>query len=149
MNKIWSYGLIMALIYGLFTNQQQTLFHLLFQVPKDAFQTTLILCLNACFFNGLLNIAIKSGLVQSLSKLLSPLLNLLFKKESNEAKEYLSIHILSLIFGLSALASMSGLKAMKALRKNHPHQLSKSMIYLFLLNTTGISLFPSSVLASK
>ena len=78
MNKIWTYGLIIALLYGLITRQQQELFNLLFQVPKIAFQTTLILCLNACFFNGLLNIAIKSGLIKQLTKYLNHFINLFF-----------------------------------------------------------------------
>lgn len=149
MNKIWTYGLIIALLYGLITHQQQELFNLLFQVPKIAFQTTLVLCLNACFFNGLLNIAIKSGLIKQLTKYLNPFLNLFFKRESLKAKEYLSIHFLSLLFGLSALASISGLKAMKELQNTRPNTLSRAMIRLFLLNTTGISLFPSSVLALR
>ena len=38
---------------------------------------------------------------------------------------------------------------MKELQNTHPNTLSRAMIRLFLLNTTGISLFPSSVLALR
>lgn len=145
MNKIWSICLIICMLFGLWTHQENTLFQLLFTIPKDAFQMSLTLCLNACFFNGLLNIANQSGLLHPLSKALHPLLKLIFKNVSKNTLDLISVHFISNIVGLGSLATISGIKAMKALKQENKDQVSQSMMTLFILNTTGLSLFPSTI----
>lgn len=149
MNKIWSVCLVICLIYGLFTHQENQLFNLLFTVPKNALEMSITLCLNACFFNGVLNMANGSGLLTKISTWIEPILKHLFKNVSQETLGYISIHLLSNLFGLGSVATISGLKAMKLLKKESNDHLSKAMMILFILNTTGLSFFPSTVLALR
>lgn len=149
MNKIWSIGVLICLIYGLITHQENEMFNLLFQIPRDTFEMALKLCLNACFFNGILNIASGSGLLDLVSKKIAPALRFLFKDVSSKTMGYISIHLLSNLFGLGSVATISGLKAMRLLKVDSPNKVSKNMMILFILNTTGLSFFPSTVVALR
>lgn len=149
MNKIWSIGIIICLIYSLISHQENEIFNLFFTIGQDSLQMSLKLCLNACFFNGLLNIASKSGLLDKISKLIGPLLKIFFKDVPNTTLGYISIHLISNLFGLGSVATISGLKAMKSLKDLHPNGISKSMMTLFILNTTGLSFFPTTVISLR
>lgn len=149
MNKIWSICIIISISYSLLTHQENTLFTLLFEVPKDTLDMALKLTLNACFFNGILNMANGCGLLDKVSFFIQPILKPLFKGVNDEAMGYISIHLLSNLFGLGSVATISGLKAMRLLKTASPHHMSKAMMTLFILNTTGLSFFPSTVVALR
>lgn len=149
MNNIWSIGIILCLIYALMTHQENNIFNLLFLIPQDSFKMSLKLCLNACFFNGILNIANKSGLLDKISKLISPILKIFFVNVDHTTLGYISIHLISNLFGLGSVATISGLKAMKSLKENQTQGLSKNMMILFILNTTGLSFFPTTVISLR
>ena len=149
MNKIWSVCIVICIGYGLLSHQENTLFALLFEVPNDALNMALKLTLNACFFNGILNMANGCGLLEKVSHLIQPILKHLFKGVNQETMGYISVHLLSNLFGLGSVATISGLKAMRLLKEATPDRLSKAMMTLFILNTTGLSFFPSTVVALR
>lgn len=149
MNKIWSLGIIIGLIIGVYFNLDDSIFNTFLTIGQDSFKLTLQLCLNACFFNGILNIAKATGSLEKLAFFTSPILKHLFKDASNETLSYISLQLFSNFFGLGALASISGLKAMKSLSKNNPNTLTHSMLILFILNVSGLSLFPTSVISLR
>ena len=69
-------------------------------------------------WNGLVNIAEKSGLTRSLCRLLTPLLNLLFPTlKDKEAREAIAMNMTANLLGLDNAATPLGLKAMKRLQE--------------------------------
>lgn len=101
---------------------------------------------------GIMNIADKSGLLLKFSKLLTPLLKKLMPSVKNEkAFLYMSSNIAANMLGLGSVATPAGLKAMKELDKDNKDKskASDGMITFLVLNTSGVTLIPMSVIALR
>ena len=60
------------------------------------------------------------------------------------------INIIANIFGLGSAATPFGLKAMKSLQKlNNKDSASKSMITFLILNTSGLTIIPTTVISMR
>jgi len=153
MNKIWKYLMIITICFGLFHQKADSMMEGVLTSPMNAFELVLSIVINGSLWNGVLNIAQTSGLLESLSKLLSPIFGFIYKdiKHTDNALQFLTTNFIANLFGLGALATMSGLKAMKRLdeineSKDKP---SRAMMTLMIFNTTGFSLFPTTILGVR
>ena len=101
---------------------------------------------------GVMNIAEKSGLLDKFSKLLTPLLKKLMPSVKNDkAFLFISSNIAANMLGLGSVATPAGLKAMKELDKDNKHKdvASEGMITFLVLNTSGVTIIPMSVIALR
>ena len=102
---------------------------------------------------GVLEIAKQANILNFIARLMKPILKRIFKDldENDLAFEYISSNIIVNMFGLGSAATPSGLKAMKELQKNNPNKevATRSMVTFLVLNTAGVTLFPSAVLALR
>ena len=101
-----------------------------------------------CLWNGLIQIAEKSGLTRFLSKLLSPILKLLFPTlKDEEAKETIAMNITANILGLDNAATPLGLKAMNRLQKlnSNPLVADNNMVRFVVINTASLHLISTTV----
>lgn len=101
-----------------------------------------------CLWNGLCNVAEKSGLTEKLCKLLNPFLKLIFPKlKDTEAKKYIAMNITANFLGLGNAATPLGLEAMNRLQAlNHtPDTATDEMIKFVVINTAAIHLVPTTV----
>lgn len=102
---------------------------------------------------GISKVAVKSGLLNKLSKLLQPLLRLLFPEidKNNKSLDYISSNIIANMFGLGSAATPFGLQAMKELQQINPNKdtASKSMITFLILNTSGLTIIPTTVISMR
>src|SRR5699024_3483223 len=71
--------------------------------------------------------------------------------EDKEAYLYLSTNFIANMLGVGSLASISGLKAMQALTKYQTNKKipCKEMMLLVIMNTTGFSLIPSTMMTLR
>ena len=71
--------------------------------------------------------------------------------KDKEAKKYISSNIAANIFGLGFAATPSGLKAMKRLKEisKEEHTASDEMVTFLVLNTAGVTLLPTTVMAIR
>lgn len=101
-----------------------------------------------CFWNGLINIAEKSGLTKKVCLLLSPALKLLFPKIRDEkTKEAIAMNVTANLLGLDNAATPLGLKAMKLLHERcaDPVTASNETVRFVVLNTASIHLVSTTV----
>ena len=101
---------------------------------------------------GVMNIAEKSGLLLKFSKILTPLLKKLMPSVNNDkAFLYISSNIAANMLGLGSVATPAGLKAMKELDKDNKESkiASDGMITFLVLNTSGVTIIPMSVIALR
>ena len=93
------------------------------------------------------------GVIKWIAKALNPLLKLIMPKlKDEEAKNYISSNIAANMFGLGFAATPSGLKAMKRIKELSLEEegvASDEMITFLVLNTGGVTLIPTSVLAIR
>lgn len=149
MAKLWKYGMILFIVISLITSREEALMSAFMETPSLTFDLVLSLVLSAFFWNGFLNIIEKSHFMDYLSFLLKPVLRVIYGNILNKEDVYtsLSSNIIANLLGMGTLATVSGLKAFSLLNNyNHSSKPSREMLTLVLINTVGISLFPSSLL---
>lgn len=102
---------------------------------------------------GVLALLERSGLLALLSKMFSPLFRLLFPElpPDSAALSSIALNFCANLLGLGNAATPFGLKAMQELQRLNPEPetASDSMITLLLLNTTAVTLLPTTVIALR
>lgn len=79
LNYIWAGLILISLIFAFFTGKLPETIAGGLDGAKDAVTMVLSLCGMMCLWSGLMAVAKKSGLVEKLQKLLSPVLGFLFR----------------------------------------------------------------------
>jgi len=153
MNRIWIGIIGLCLIYGITTGRIEELSTAILALPLKGFDLCITLVVSACFWTGMMNIMLEIGVIKWIAKALNPLLKLIMPKlKDEEAKNYISSNIAANMFGLGFAATPSGLKAMKRLKELSLEEegvASDEMITFLVLNTGGVTLIPTSVLAIR
>ena len=102
---------------------------------------------------GISKIAEVSGLLNKMSLKLSKILKYIFPEipEGHESLSYISSNIIANMFGLGNAATPFGLKAMQSLSKlnNNKDTASRSMITFLVLNTSGITILPTTLISLR
>jgi spore maturation protein SpmA len=100
---------------------------------------------------GVLRVMEKAGLMDVVSRMLSPLLRKIFPEvpRDHPAMGALTMNIAANMLGLGNAATPAGLKAMEHLQLLNPNKQSASnaMCMFLALNTAGFSLIPTSAIA--
>lgn len=106
-----------------------------------------------CLWLGIMNIAKKSGLLDKLAKLLTPILKIIFPEipKDHPAFSYISINIIMNMLGVGNAATPFGLKAMKSLQElnNQKDTASRSMITFIILNTAAVTIIPTTIISLR
>lgn len=105
------------------------------------------------FFLGLMRIVEKAGAIRGLTKLLKPLLKMLFPDvpDNHPALGAMVMNIASNMLGLGNAATPFGLKAMEELEKLNPEKgtATPAMMTFLVINTSAITLVPATVLSIR
>lgn len=121
-----------------------------FTQAKTAFELSLGLTGVLALWMGIMKIGEKGGLVKGLAKLLSPVLCRIFPDipKGHPAMGTMFMNFSANMLGLDNAATPMGLKAMQELQElNHDKETASNPMIMFLvLNTSGLTLIPISVL---
>ena len=121
-----------------------------FAQAKNAFEISLGLTGVLSLWMGIMKIGEKGGLVAGLARLLSPVLCRIFPDipKGHPAMGTMFMNFSANMLGLDNAATPMGLKAMQELQEiNHRKDTaSNSMIMFMVLNTSGLTLIPITVL---
>lgn len=121
-----------------------------FDQAKSAFEISLGLTGVLSLWMGIMKIGEKGGLVAGLAKLLSPVLNKIFPDipKGHPVMGTMFMNFSANMLGLDNAATPMGLKAMQELQEINPDKdtASNPMIMFLVLNTSGLTLIPVSVL---
>ena len=90
-----------------------------------------------------------TGLDKKLSKLPRPLIKRLFKGESDETYNWISVNLAGNMLGMGGVATPAGIKAMKSMAAEEQTVASANMILLLIINATSIQLIPATVIAMR
>ena len=105
-----------------------------------------------CLWSGVGKVMEKTGLTGLLSRLLQPLLHLVFPgtKKDPALAGFLSANICANFLGLGNAATPMGIQAVKRMVKpDKPHTATNEMCRLVVLNTASIQLIPATVAAVR
>lgn len=152
INYLFASFFIIGIIYSILTNNQTISNEMLLSASKSIeliFSIIPIMCL----WLGIMNIAKKSGLLDKLAKILTPILKYLFPEipKNHEAFSFISINIIMNMLGVGNAATPFGLKAMKSLQEINPKKdtASRSMITFIILNTAAVTIIPTTIISLR
>lgn len=125
----------------------------LFESVKGGFEMVISLTGALCLWMGMMSIGEKAGIVNILSKLVSPLFSRLFPEipKGHPAAGAIMLNYSANMLGLDNAATPIGLKAMKFLQELNPKKdtASNAQIMFLVLNTSGLTIIPVSIIAYR
>ena len=150
LNILWPIFIIISIVYATFSGNLQNLNNSIFEATNTAVSLTLTLIGTTCLWNGIMEIASKTNVIQYLVKGLSPVIKSIFNDKSLESNNII-MNIIANILGLGNAATPLGLKAMDELQKenNNKEVLSDSMMMLIVLNTASLQIIPTTVISIR
>ena len=153
LNKIWPVFIIISFVYAIIFGNIEKLNNGIFESTKSAVELCLTFLGTITLWNGIMQIAYKSRLVNNLVKILNHFLNKLFQeiKNNQKIKKEISMNIIANIFGLGNAATPLGIKAMTSMQdvNTEKNTLSNSMMMFIVLNTASLQLIPTTVIAIR
>ena len=153
MNYIWVFIIIVSYIFSFFTGTTDAVTKSVFDGCENAVTLVLSLLGMICLWTGLLEIAERSGLVEKVQKLLSPIISWLFPtiNKTSEVAGAISMSITANLLGLSNAATPLGLAVMEKLEKRNliKDTASDEMCMFVVINTASVTLVPTTLLTLR
>lgn len=153
LNIIWPAFIIISFLYAISTGRVNEVNNGIFESVSDAVELSITFLGTICLWNGIMEIVKRTTLMQKLTKLLNPIMKLLFPELENnqKAKSEISMNMIANILGLGNAATPLGLKAMKTMQNDNKIKdtLSDSMAMFIVLNTASLQLIPTNVIAIR
>lgn len=153
LNKIWPFFIIISFIYAIYSGKIFNINNAIFSSANQTVELCLTLFGTICLWNGIMQIAIKTSLIEKLTKFLKPVISFIFPEIKNDKKisKEISMNMVANILGLGNAATPLGLKAMESMqRKNEDKsKLSNSMAMFILVNTASLQIIPTTVISIR
>ena len=153
LNKIWPVFIIVSFLYAFFSGNIDKVNSGIFESTKSAVELSLTFLGTMCLWNGIMQVAYNSKLMDKIVKFLSPIINKLFPeiKREEKIKKEISMNIVANIFGLGNAATPLGIKAMNSMQNvnKEKNTLSNSMMVFIVINTASLQLIPTTVIAIR
>ena len=153
LNILWPIFIIISFAYAIFSGNVDKLNESIFYSTSESVNLCISLLGTICLWNGIMQIANKTSIIDRLTNLLKPAMNFLFPelKQEKEIQKEISLNVISNILGLGNAATPLGLKAMKSMQKKNPKKdtLTNSMITFIVLNTASLQIIPTTVIAIR
>lgn len=153
INKIWAFFIIVGSLFCIFTDKVDILNTEILNSAKNSLDMIFQLFPVMALWLGIMNIAKVSGLLAKFANMISPLLRRLFPEipKGHESLSYIASNIAINMAGLGSAATPFGLKAMKSLQELNPKKdtASRSMITFLVLNTSGVTLIPTTIISLR
>ncbi len=153
INKLWGFFIIVGILFTLLFGDIASLNDTILNSATSGVRMVLDLLPIIVLWSGIMKIAESSGLLQRIGNLVKPVLSKLFpslKKES-KALGYITSNIVANAMGLGSAATPFGLKAMEEMQKENEKkdEASDAMITFLVLNTSGVTIVPTTVIALR
>ncbi len=153
INKIWFIFIFIGVIYGSLSGNISFVNDEIITSAKKSLELFLNIFPVIVLWLGIMTIASNSGLINKISNLFYPILKRIFKEipKGHESLGYISSNITANLLGLGSAATPFGLKAMNSLQElnTKKDEASRSMITFLVLNTSGLTLIPTTVISLR
>ncbi len=151
MNYIWFLLIVVSIIFGAINSQLNAVINAALEGAQKAVEISLYLIGIMAFWLGFMKIAEKSGLIDFIAKIITPLAGGLFPeiKEDKKAIGNIAMNFAANAFGLSNAATPMGIKAIEKMQNHNIDKKSASnaMCMLLAMNTAGFQLVPATIIA--
>lgn len=163
LNWIWGIMIIAGTAFGIVTGNTAAVGEAIMDGAEEAVSLALTMAGVLGMWCGLMEIANRSGLLRSVTKMMKPFIKFLFPgvPVGHKAFEYISVNFVANIFGLSGAATPSGIKAMQYLKELEEERLcskgkcgkvltaSREMCTFLVINVSSLQLIPINMVAYR
>ncbi|HLR08166.1 MAG TPA: nucleoside recognition domain-containing protein [Bacillota bacterium] len=152
VNIIWALMAIIGIIYAMINGTMDEVNKAIFDSANEAVTLSIGLISILVFWLGIMKIAENAGILNVLTRLLKPFVIRLFPDipENHPAIGYILSNFTANIFGLGNAATPMGIKAMEQMKQlSGGNEASRSMITFLALNTSSLTLIPTTVIAIR
>ena len=171
LNYLWAAMILIGIVYASFTGNMNAVTNAALDSAGEAISLCITTAGVMALWMGLMEIAQRAGLIQKMTKGISPLLNFCFPRipKEHKAREYIATNIIANILGLGWACTPAGLKAMEELAnleaergneaylpdkkipgfKPKERVASKEMCTFLILNISSLQLIPVNMIAYR
>lgn len=152
VNIIWACMAIVGIAYAMINGTMEEVNKALFESANSAVTLSIGLISVLVFWLGMMKVAESAGVLNVMIRLFRPVIEKLFPEipRNHPAMGYILSNIVANIFGLGNAATPMGLKAMEQMKVlSGSDTASRSMITFLAINTSGITLIPTTVIAIR
>ena len=153
LNIVWPVFIILSFSYAIFSGNLEKLNSSIFDSTADAVNLCINLLGPICLWNGIMQIASNTSILQKFTKILKPIIRFLFPEIQGNSIIYqeIAMNMVANILGLGNAATPLGLKAMKSMQKENPKKdtLTNAMATFIIINTASIQIIPTTVIAIR
>lgn len=147
MDKIWLVIMVLSLCFLLVSAPEKALTTMIGASGSAVNLSIKLLAVYAVWL-GLIEIVKETKLSEKISSLLSPLIDLLFGKIDNRAKEYVAMNMSFNMLGVGNASTPTGIKAFKEL-SDGSEKITATMVMLLVINATSIQLLPTTIIGMR
>lgn len=149
MNSVFPILLIFSFISAVATGRMSELSSAVIDGAESAVQLILRLVSMLCLWGGIMEIGDKAGLTAVFSKVMYPVVSLIFPRLKKEryVLEAISMNITANVLGLGNAATPLGLEAMRRLQSvnSNTSYASDEMVVFVVMNTAAMHIIPTTV----
>lgn len=153
VSYIWFFLIVIGVVYSFFTGNISVINESILTNGNEALELMLSILPVIVLWSGIMKIAEDAGMLKKFAHILEPILKRLFPSvpKDNKALGYIASNIAANMMGLGSAATPFGLKAMSELQKINDKKdtASVAMITFLVLNTAGVTVVPTTVLALR
>ena len=150
---LWTFLIVIGILYSFLTGNINVINESILTNADKALKLILSLFPTIVLWSGIMKIAESAGMLTRFAKFLRPILSKLFPSvpKDNPSLGYIASNIAANMLGLGSAATPFGLKAMSELQKINDKKDTASvpMITFLVLNTVGVTIVPTTVLALR
>ena len=149
INTVWFLMIFVGIIYAFFTGNLGELNNIILKEAQEGVTFAISLTGIMCFWLGIMNVAEKSGLIKSMSKVFRPIIRGLFPEipKNHPAERWILMNFMANMFGVGNGATAFGLKAMKELDglNRDKKKATNAMALFLIINMSSLQLVPLTV----
>lgn len=153
INYIWFFMIAFGIVISIFTGKAEIVSKAIINSTTSTVELVIGLLGAISLWCGIMRIAQESGLTDKLSRVLKPILKVLFKdaSKSENAMGAIVMNLTSNMMGLSNAATPFGIKAMQELEKININKgtATNEMALFLVLNAACIQFLPTSVISIR
>ena len=153
LNYIWAFMIILAITVVAFNGKMGEVSTEVLDSSKEAVSLCITMLGVMSMWTGLMGVARGCGLMEKLTRLMNPLIRILFPSvpKGHRANEYIASNMIANILGLGWAATPVGIKAIKELKEinGNSSRASVDMCTFLIVNMSSLQLIPVNIIAYR
>ena len=149
MGKFFFISVLLSLFFGTMNGKINAVSAAALEESAHAVELSIKLLGSLCFWSGIMALAEKSGLVETICDFLKPMLGFIFPalKKEKKALGLISMNVSANLLGLGNAATPFGISAMKELHRisGFSSAATKEMVCFAVMNTASLQILPTTV----